>query len=252
MKTAWITGAGKGIGRAVALAYAGHGWRVAASARTAADLAQLAADAKAANLPGEILAFPHDVADPAAVAQAYREIKQACGSVDHVVLNAGTHIFNEATAFSAKPFSILLGINFLGTLNGLEAILPDMLAAKRGRIGVVSSVAGYRGLPSASAYGATKAALINMCEALRLELDGSGVVLSVINPGFVRTPLTDKNPFPMPFLIEPEEAARQIYDGMQTDRFEIAFPWPFVMILKLLRILPYALYFPLVGRATRK
>jgi len=112
-------------------------------------------------------------------------------------------------------------------------------------------VAGYRGLPTAAAYGASKAALINFAEALQPEFREAGLDLSLINPGFVRTPLTDRNPFPMPFLLEPDDAARRIVGGLKRKRFEIAFPWRFVFWLKLLRLLPYRLYFPLVRRITR-
>jgi NAD(P)-dependent dehydrogenase (short-subunit alcohol dehydrogenase family) len=251
MRTVWITGAGKGIGRAVAWHYAKAGWQVAASARTAEDLARLGADAAAAKLPGRIVAFPHDVADGTAVAAAAAAVERACGLPDHVIFNAGTYIPNEATSFTAGPFATMLSINFMGTVHGLEAVLPRMLARRAGRIGVMASVAGYNGLAGASAYGATKAAMINMCEALRVELDGTGVVLSVINPGFVKTPLSDKNTFHMPFLLEPEYAAARIFDGMQTDRFEIAFPRLFVLMLKLVKILPYAVSLPLVRKITR-
>jgi short-subunit dehydrogenase len=138
----------------------------------------------------------------------------------------------------------------MGAVNGLAAVLPTLIDRRAGHVAVVASVAGYRGLPNASAYGATKAALINMCESLKTQLDRLGVTISLINPGFVRTPLTDKNKFPMPFLMEPEDAARAIFEGMARKKFEIAFPTRFVLILKVLRMLPYRLYFKLVRKAT--
>jgi short-subunit dehydrogenase len=246
----WITGAGKGIGRSVAWEYAKRGWSVAASARTEADLVSLADEAAAAKLPGKITPFVNDVTDQDAVKQTFKAIEQSVGTLDQVIFNAGTHIENPPQNFSVAPFRMLMEINYMGAVNGLSAVLPTFLERRAGNVGVVSSVAGYRGLPNASAYGATKAALINMCESLHGQLKEKGVTISVINPGFVRTPLTDKNKFPMPFLMEPEDAATAIFEGMAKGKFEIAFPAPFVMILKFLRLLPYTIYFPLVRKAT--
>jgi len=246
----WITGAGKGIGRAVAWEYATRGWSVAVSARTEKDLLDLAAQAEAAKLSGKIVSFPCDVTDQDAMKQTFKAIENTMGPLSQVIFNAGTHIENPPAMFSVAPFRTLMEINYMGAVNGLSAVLPAFMDRRTGHIAVVSSVAGYRGLPNASAYGATKAALINMCEALYSQLQTAGVALSVINPGFVRTPLTDQNKFPMPFLMEPEDAARAVYNGMEKRKFEIAFPTPFVMILKFLRILPYALYFPLVKKMT--
>ena len=130
-------------------------------------------------------------------------------------------------------------------------LLPRLIARRAGHVAVVASVAGYRGLPSAAGYGASKAALINLCEALKPELDGCGVRLSLINPGFVRTPLTDRNPFPMPFLMDADDAAERLVRGLESGRFETTFPRRFTWGLKLLRCLPYALYFPLTRRLVR-
>jgi len=143
-------------------------------------------------------------------------------------------------------------VNFFGVVHGLAALVPRMVERRSGQLAVVSSVSGYRGLPSASAYGATKAALINMCEALKPELDGHGVTLSLINPGFVETPLTDRNDFVMPFLVPADEAARRIAKGLARGAFEITCPRRFTWGLKLLRCLPYAVYFPLMRRLVRK
>jgi short-subunit dehydrogenase len=247
----WITGAGKGIGRAVAWEYAAHGWTVAVSARTAADLEALAQQADAAKLPGKIVAFAADVTDQDAMKRTFKAIEQDLGPLTQVILNAGTHIPNSVTNFNVAPYRTIMEINFLGVVNGLSAIIPAFTSRRSGHIGVVASVAGYSGLPLASAYGASKAALINMCEALKPELEGVNVTLSMINPGFVRTPLTDKNDFPMPFLVEADVAAQQIYRGMAKGKFEIAFPLPFVLLLKFLRMLPYSLYFRLVRKITR-
>ena len=244
----WITGAGKGIGRAVALEYAARGWTVAVSARTTADLDALVQQAQAAQLPGRIVAFGADVTDHDAMKQTFKAIEHDLGCLDQVIFNAGTHIANPVGSFSVEPFRTIMEINFLGVVNGLAAVVPTFVERRSGHIAVVASEAGYGGLPLASAYGASKAALINMCEALKPEMDAVGVLLTLINPGFVRTPLTAKNTFPMPFLIDAETAARHIYGGMAKGKFEIAFPLPFVLILKILRLLPYGPYF----RLTRK
>ncbi|HNB29106.1 MAG TPA: SDR family NAD(P)-dependent oxidoreductase, partial [Alphaproteobacteria bacterium] len=163
----------------------------------------------------------------------------------------GTHKPMPAGQFSAATLRALMEINLFGVAHGLEALLPRMIARGRGRVALVASLAGYSGLPSAAAYGASKAALINLAEAMRPELRANGVVLQVINPGFVRTPLTAKNDFPMPFLIDAADAAEAIRRGLMSDRFEIAFPWLFARLMKLLRALPYRLFFLLTQRLVR-
>ena len=244
---AWITGAGRGIGRALALALAREGWRVAASARTAADLDSLAAQAPA----NSVLPLVLDVTDRASMGPAVRRIEAELGPLDLAVMNAGTHAPDSAESVSSDVFRYLLDINVMGVVNGLEAVLPGMRARRRGRVAVVSSLAGYRGLPSASAYGATKAALINMAEALEPELRRDGIRLSLINPGFVDTPLTRRNDFPMPFLISAERAAHDIMVGLSSSRFEIAFPWRFAFLMKCLRLLPNRLYLAMTRRLVR-
>jgi short-subunit dehydrogenase len=251
-KTLWITGAGKGIGRAVAWEYVKHGWTVAVSSRTQADLDALIQEALAAKLPGRIAAFTVDVTDYDAVKQAFKDIEQDVGQIDQVIFNAGTHIPNAATNFNVASFRTLMEINFMGSVNGLSAVVPTFIARRAGHIAIVASVAGYCGLPLASAYGASKAALINMCEALKPEMEAAGVTLSVINPGFVRTPLTAKNKFQMPFLIDSDVAARHIYAGMAKGKFEIVFPLAFALILKALRMMPYAVYFAITRKIIPK
>lgn len=246
----WITGASAGIGRALALRMARDGWRVAASARRADELAKLARDA--GGLPGTIRAYPLDVTDPAAVWETVATIEHELGAIDVAVLNAGTHEPTPAATFAVAALRRLLEINVIGVANGLEALLPRLIARRAGRVAIVASVAGYGGLPSAAAYGASKAALINLAEAMRPELLEHGVILQVINPGFVKTPLTDKNDFPMPFLVSAEDAAEAIRRGLQSDRFEIAFPTLFVRLMKLLRVLPYWLYFRLTAKLVRR
>ncbi|MFC6669178.1 SDR family NAD(P)-dependent oxidoreductase [Marinobacterium aestuariivivens] len=249
--TVWITGASRGIGEALALELARRGCTVAISARSVEDLERLAQTVRSGPLPGRLQPYPLDVTDSDACEAAFRRIEAELGPIDLCILNAGSHQPVELDDFSPLPFESLLRLNVLGVVNGVAAVLPVWRRRRCGQLAIVASVAGYRGLPTATAYGASKAALINFAEALRLDLEGSGIVLNLINPGFVRTPLTDRNPFPMPFLLEPDDAARRILRGLERGGFEIAFPRRFVIWLKLLRLLPYRLYFPLVRRITR-
>jgi short-subunit dehydrogenase len=244
--SAWVTGAGRGIGRALALKLATRGWAVAASARTEQDLLSLAAEAS--GLRGVILPVVLDIVDPVATAAVAQRIQREIGPLDLAVLNAGTHRAMSAKEFDAAAVKSLVDVNLMGTVNCLSAILPTFIEQRSGKIAVVASVAGYRGLPTAAAYGATKAALINMCEALKPELDRFGIGLTLVNPGFVDTPLTRKNKFPMPFIIPADEAAGIILRGLDDGRFEIVFPWRMAVAMKLLRILPYRAAFWLTER----
>ena len=243
---AWVTGASSGLGRALALRLAQDGWQVAVSARRAEALHALAEEAR--GLPGRIHGYPLDVTDEERVAAACGEIERDLGPIGLVVLNAGTHQPVAAKTLRVEDFRTLVEVNLRGTVHCLCTALPGMIARGSGRIAVVASLSGYRGLPSAAAYGMTKAGLINMAEALKPELDRYGVTIQVINPGFVETPLTDRNRFPMPFLISAEAAAARIVRGLGSRRFEIAFPWPMVLLLKLLRLLPSTLAFRVTNR----
>ena len=247
-KVIWITGAGKGIGRALANHYASAGWIVAASARTEADLRALADQAP----KGSIKPFLLNVADQEATAETVRQIELELGAVDIAIFNAGTYLRIGANGFSVDEFRQLVETNLMGTVNGLDPIMKVFLARRSGHIAVVASLAGYRGLPGAAAYGATKAALINMCEALKPDLKKSGVKLNLINPGFVETPLTAQNDFPMPFLIPVEEAVAHIVRGLERSDFEIAFPVRFAFLMKVLRFLPNRLFFALTRRMLRE
>ena len=250
-KTAWITGASSGIGRALALALARQGVVVAASARSRDALESLAAEAGADAASARILPTPLDVADRVAVkAAAEAAIRVFRGPPDLAVLNAGTYLPMSAADFDAASFRTQVEINLMGSVHMLEALLPAYLAARKGHIAIVSSVAGYRGLPTAAAYGATKAALNNLAESLKYDLDRAGVKLQLVNPGFVKTPLTDRNDFKMPFLMPVDKAVARMIAGLQSGRFEITFPRRFTWQLKLLRLLPYRLYFAITRRRT--
>lgn len=244
---AWITGASSGLGRALALRLAARGWTVAVSARRAEELDRLAEESG-----GRAVAYPLDATDREAVHDAVARIECEQGPIALAVLNAGTNQPVSARDFDAGVVRKLIDLNFLAAVDGLEALLPRMRGRDGGRIAVVASVAGYRGLPTAAGYCASKAALIGLAEALRPELERDGIVLQMVNPGFVKTPLTDRNTFKMPMLMDVEDAAAALERGLRSDRFEIVFPWLFCMGMKLYRILPHALVLRLARRMVPK
>lgn len=247
---AWITGASSGIGRALALELARRGWTVLATARNAAELAGLTASSQ--RLRGRIHAYPADVTDEAGMAACVARMEAERGPIAMAVLNAGIYLPVDGHALSSEPFARSLAVNVMGTVHGLVPLIPRLLARGRGQIAIVSSVTGYGGLPTSAAYGATKAALNNMAESLWFDLVPRGVGVSVINPGFVKTPATDTNRFPMPFIIPAETAARRIARGLARGAFEITFPKRFTFALKAInRLLPRRAYLRLVAWATK-
>ncbi len=241
-RVAWVTGASSGIGEALALRLAREGWQVAASARSAGVLNRFAAANDA------ISAFPLDVSDRHAVRNAAIAIEAALGPIRLAVLNAGLWQKMGAADFSADICEHIWCVNYAGVANCLEAVMPSMMARGEGHIVVVASLSGYAGLPGAAAYGPTKAALINLAECLKPELDRAGVRLQIVNPGFVATRMTRSNDFSMPHLMSAEAAAQAIAKGLASARFEIRFPAPLVARLRLLRTLPYPLFFRLTRR----
>jgi NADP-dependent 3-hydroxy acid dehydrogenase YdfG len=243
---AWITGGGSGIGRALALDLAAQGWQVVISGRRLDVLTAVAAD----NV--QIIPKVLDVTDAEATGHFIDDLLHSMGVPNLVVLNAGDYKPMPAEDFDLALIRQLNAVNYLGVMNGLAACLPAMRQRGSGQILLMASVAGYRGLPDAAPYGATKAALINFAESLYPILKREGVLLRIVNPGFVKTPLTAQNRFAMPALLEPEDAARRIVAQLDQAHFEIAFPRRFVFFLKLLRCLPYRLYFWLITKVTRK
>jgi NADP-dependent 3-hydroxy acid dehydrogenase YdfG len=244
--SAWITGASGGIGAATALALAADGWTVHATARRAEQLEKLAAGAKG---PGRILPLPADVTDARAMRAAVEAII-AKGPLALVILNAGVYTPMRAQNFKAETARWMFDVNLAGVANGLEPVLEHMIARGDGHVAITASVAGYRGLPDAAAYSATKAGLIAMAESLALDLIDLGVRISVINPGFVETEATSVNEFEMPFLMTPEEAAARIVAGLKKPGFEIAFPRRFALLLRLVGALPNRAYFAAMRRMT--
>ncbi len=230
----WLTGASSGIGEALANELARRGAQLAITARRAERLEEIAA-----RHPGRgVLTRAGDITDREAMHRIADDLRERWGRIDLTVFNAGTYEPVTPDTFSADLFREHLEVNFMGTVHCIEAVLQGMRRRRAGRIAVVASVTGYAALPKAEAYGATKAALISMCDSLRADLAPDGVAVTVIAPGFVRTPLTSQNEFRMPFLIEPEEAARRIADGLEAGKDEIAFPLRMALAMKTLGMLP--------------
>lgn len=243
----WVIGASSGIGAAIASALLERGARVALSARSTEKLDAIAGPAVES---GQALIAPLDFTQGAEVAAAWDRVRSAWGGCDLVLVVAGTHKEIRAWDLDEAEADALLETNLNGPIATLAAVLPALIDQGHGAIGVVSSVAGYGGLPKALIYGASKAALINFTETLYLDLHPKGLGVYLINPGFVKTPLTDRNEFTMPALISAEEAAAATITGIEAGLFEIHFPRRFTNVLKLMRILPYRLYFALVRRMT--
>ena len=233
----------------MALELARRGYKVAVTARRAEALESLRAEA--AGLRGAIVCYPGDVTDRAGMARLVPAIEDHEGAIALAFLNVGTFTPDDAGTFGGDGFRDTFMVNVFGAINCLGPVLAAMRQRRKGQIAVTASVAGYGPLPRATAYGATKAALINMMGSLRFSAEALGLTIQVVNPGFVRTPLTAQNDFPMPFLVELEDAARRICDGFERDGFEITFPRRLSWTLKFLNLLPWSLYFRIVGAATK-
>lgn len=243
----WVVGASSGIGEALARALLGKGARVAMSARNVPALQSIAAEASA---PERSLCVPLDVRDPAAVAAAHATIRAAWQRVDLTIWVAGAYCPMHPDTFERDAALEVIDTN-LAVYNGLATLLPAFRSDGAGSLAIVSSVSGYRGLPRvAMAYGPSKAALISLAETLYLDLHPRGHGIYLINPGFVETPMTSANDFPMPGIVTPREAAQRILRGFGRGAFEIHFPRRLSMVLKFARLLPYRGYFPLIGRLT--
>ena len=242
-KTVWLVGASTGIGRATAHKLHTLGAKVIVSARS-----QQGLDTFAAEHPGStVLAM--DAADAVSVETAAQNVL-AAGQLDLVLYCAGYYKEMRATEFDLGQMLRHNQVNYVGALYVLAAVLPHFLARKAGHISLVSSVAGYRGLPQGLAYGPTKAALINLAETLYVDLKDHQISVSLISPGFVETPLTAQNKFSMPGLIKPEQAAEAIVRGWAKGEFEIHFPKRFTLFMKALALLPPMLYFPVIRKFT--
>ncbi|MEO5695842.1 MAG: SDR family NAD(P)-dependent oxidoreductase [Burkholderiaceae bacterium] len=243
-RTVWLVGASTGIGRATASMLHARGAQVVVSARNAEELQRFERDHAGS------LGLALDATDRAAMAEASQRIVAQYGRIDLALYCAGHYRPMRASQFDLDDALLHQRVNYVGALHMLDAVLPVLLAQKSGHLSLVSSVAGYRGLPNSLAYGPTKAALINLAETLYLDLHDLGIGVSVINPGFVETPLTSQNGFDMPALISPEQAAHEIVKGWAAGRFEIHFPKRFTLWVKALGLLGDGLYFRAIRKAT--
>lgn len=242
-KNVWIIGASSGIGRALAITLAARGARLALSARRNTEL-----DTLVTALGQTHSAFPLDVSDAAAFTATAAAVKQHFGHIDCVIMMAAIYTPGSLADIDITDAQHIVNVNLSGTLNCLYAALPHLRAQGRGQIALCGSVAGYRGLPNAQPYAATKAAIINLAETAYTEETKNGIDVRLISPGFVRTPMTDKNSFSMPMMVSPETAARAIADGLLSSSFEIHFPKAFTFLLKALQILPNWLYLRMLRR----
>jgi len=238
----WLIGASSGIGEATARLLMQRGARVALTSRNQDALMILAG--------GKAHVAAADVTDRGRLKAAFDDVCAALGGIDVAIINAGTHQPVRAWELDAAAAEKLVQVNLVGALNAAALLAPYFAQRGSGRIAITASVAGYGGLPTGLVYGATKAALINFAETLYLDLAPKGVAVHLINPGFVKTPLTDLNDFTMPALIGVDEAAREILAGIEHGEFEIHFPKRFTRLLKVLNLLPYRAYFSLVHRIT--
>lgn len=245
-KTAWITGGGSGIGRELALALAGKGVSVAVSGRRKEPLEDLA------RTNPQIHAFPLDVTDPEACRAVHQNVAGSLGEPDLVIMSAGIWQLMDVADYPADELRRVMNVNYFGTVNVAAACLPSMRERRSGQLCFMGSVAAYRGIPRTGAYAPAKAAVIAHAEALRTDAGQFGIGVSVVNCGFVNTPMSAGNDFDMPFIVEPDYAAARILDGLSRNRFEISFPWHLMLVMKLMRVLPYAAYFALIDRFVQR
>ena len=246
-KVIWITGASSGIGKALAIKFAEKGWIVAASARRENLLKELQ------NINQNIYSYPLDVTDIEKCKLTAKSIIDNLNSIDICVFGTGMHDPKSEKQFNLNKIREIMEVNYFGTMNSINSIYDYFSEKKNGQISIISSVAGYRGLPAAGAYCASKAALTSFTESLNFEMKMKNVRVSLISPGFIKTPMTDQNDFPMPMIKSPEFAANEIYKGLTEKKgFEIHFPKAFTFIMKFLQILPNGLYFKLVSKGMKK
>ena len=245
-KKIWITGASSGIGKALAEKFATEGWRVAVSARRKEILDEMASNKN-------ISSYPLDVTNQEQTSDVFSKIINEFGSLDLCVFSSGTYDPKLEQEINIKQNKFVMETNFFGVLHCIKAVEKYFKDRQDGHISVVSSIAAYRGLPNSSGYGPSKAALTNLTESLYFDFKKHNVRISLVSPGFIKTPLTDKNEFPMPFIKSPEFAAEKMFNGLTKSKaFEIHFPKTLTLLLKFLRILPYRIYLFLIDKSVKR
>ena len=246
-KVIWITGASSGIGKALAIKFAENNWTVAVSARRENLLNELK------QINQNIHSFPLDVTEMDKCKSIAKSIINELGGIDICVFGTGMHDPKSEKKFNLNKIREIMEVNYFGTMNSINSIYEYFIEKKKGHISIISSVAGYRGLPAAGAYCASKAALTSFTESLSFDMQNKNVRVSLVSPGFIKTPMTDQNDFPMPMIKSPEFAADKIFEGLTKKKgFEIHFPKTFTFFMKFLQILPYNLYFKLVSKGMKK
>ena len=244
-KTIWITGGSTGIGKALAIKFSNKGWNVAVSARRVELLNELCEQYE------NITAFPLDVTQKDNCFEVFNKIKNKFSDIDICFFSTGTWNPKKEKNIDVEQMEEVFKVNFFGTVNTIKAVEQHFKDRKNGIITIVSSIAGYRGLPNSTGYGPSKSALNNLAESLYFDFKRCNVRVCLVSPGFIKTPMTDKNDFKMPFLKTPKYAADQIYNGLVNKKsFEIHFPKALTLTLKILSFLPSKLYFNLIGRLT--
>jgi len=245
-KVIWITGASSGIGKALALKFANENWDVAISARRENVLKQISESNK------NIKSFPLDVTDKPKCKEVFDQVKKNYGDVDICFFSTGTWNPKKEKDIDVEQIDEVFKVNFFGTINSIKAVEEHFKNKKSGIITIVSSIAGYRGLPNSTGYGPSKSALNNLAESLYFDFGRHNVRVCLVSPGFIKTPMTDKNDFKMPFLKTPEFAADKIYDGLiNKNSFEIHFPKELTLTLKFFSLLPSKIYFYLIKKLTK-
>tara|TARA_B100001115_G_scaffold121639_1_gene90907 strand:+ start:212 stop:973 length:762 start_codon:yes stop_codon:yes gene_type:complete len=245
-KTIWITGGNSGIGKSLAIKFANQGWNVAISARRENLLREISDKYE------NISSFPLDVTDEKKCKEVFEDIKKKFDDIDISFFSTGTWSPREERDIDLEQIENVFKVNFFGTLNCIKAVENYYKNKKKGIITIVSSIAGYRGLPNSTGYGPSKSALNNLAESLYFDFGKYNVRICLVSPGFIKTPMTDKNNFKMPFIKSAEYAADKIYDGLiNKNVFEIHFPKSLTVLLKILSFLPSKIYFALVGKMTK-
>ena len=245
-KKIWITGASSGIGKAVAEKFAKEGWQVAISARTRDKLDKIA------HHPN-IFSFPLDVTIKKDCARVFQDIIDKFKTIDLCILCSGTYDPNKEKEINLEQIKYVLNVNYFGVLNCVKSVEKYFKEKGQGHISIVSSIAGYRGLPNSSGYGPSKAALTNFTESIYFDFKKYNVRVSLVSPGFIKTPLTDKNTFKMPFIKSPEFAAEKIFKGLtKSSAFETHFPKELTTLLKVFRVLPYKIYLFLIEKFVKR
>ena len=245
-KVIWITGGSSGIGKSLAYKFANEGWQVAISARRENLLKEISESNE------KIKSFPLDVTDKVKCKEVFEQIKNYYGDLDICFFSTGTWSPKEEKDIDVEQIESVFKVNFFGTINTIKAVEAHFKNKKNGIITIVSSIAGYRGLPNTTGYGPSKSALISLAESLYLDFERYNVRVCLVCPGFIKTPMTDKNDFKMPFLKTSEFAADKIYDGLiNKNQFEIHFPKELTLTLKFFKLLPSKIYFYLVKKLTK-